>query len=114
MQIPDIVRRLLAKASAAANPQPSAGSRTWSGFVWTEELLRAKKLLDEAPLVLLTGEAGTGKSTFIREYRDTTKKSVVVVAPTGIAALNARGATIHSFFKLAPKPVNLEEIKRVP
>ena len=114
MQIPDIVRRLLAKASAAANPQPAAGARSWTGFVWTEELLRAKKVLDEAPVVLLTGEAGTGKSTFIREYRDTTKKSVVVVAPTGIAALNARGATIHSFFKLAPKPVNLEEVKRVP
>lgn len=114
MNIRDIVRRLVGKASVAANPQPTAGSRSWTGFVWTEELLRAKKVLDEAPVVLVSGEAGTGKSTFIREYRDTTQKSVVVVAPTGIAALNARGATIHSFFKLAPKPVNLDEIKRVP
>ena len=46
----------------------------------------------------LTGEAGTGKSTLLRYFRATTKKNHAVVAPTGIAALNVQGQTIHSFF----------------
>jgi PIF1-like helicase/Helix-turn-helix domain len=50
--------------------------------------------------VFLTGKAGTGKTTLLREIIATTHKSVVVVAPTGIAALNAGGVTIHSMFQL--------------
>lgn len=62
--------------------------------------------------VLLTGKAGTGKSTLLSRFRSTTKKKVAVLAPTGIAALNVRGETIHSFFKFKPD-VSLERIKRV-
>lgn len=50
--------------------------------------------------IFLTGKAGTGKTTLLREIIDTTHKNTVVVAPTGIAALNAGGVTIHSFFHL--------------
>ena len=50
--------------------------------------------------VFLTGKAGTGKTTLLREIIRTTHKNVVVVAPTGIAALNAGGVTIHSMFQL--------------
>ncbi|HEX9981587.1 MAG TPA: helix-turn-helix domain-containing protein [Flavobacterium sp.] len=50
--------------------------------------------------VFLTGKAGTGKTTLLREILRTTHKSTVVVAPTGIAALNAGGVTIHSMFQL--------------
>jgi uncharacterized protein YpbB len=50
--------------------------------------------------IFLTGKAGTGKTTLLREIIKTTHKNVVVVAPTGIAALNARGVTIHSMFQL--------------
>ena len=50
--------------------------------------------------VFLTGKAGTGKTTLLREIIHTTHKNVVVVAPTGIAALNAGGVTIHSLFQL--------------
>lgn len=50
--------------------------------------------------VFLTGKAGTGKTTLLREIIQTTHKSTVVVAPTGIAALNAGGVTIHSMFQL--------------
>ena len=46
----------------------------------------------------ITGKAGTGKSTLLQIFRDTTRKNVVVLAPTGVAALNVRGQTIHSFF----------------
>lgn len=50
--------------------------------------------------VFLTGKAGTGKSTFLKYVCAHTKKKHVVLAPTGIAAINAGGATLHSFFKL--------------
>lgn len=50
--------------------------------------------------VFLTGKAGTGKTTFLRNLIETTHKQAVIVAPTGIAALNAGGVTIHSFFQL--------------
>ncbi len=46
----------------------------------------------------ITGKAGTGKSTLLKLFRDTTKKKAVVLAPTGIAAVNVKGQTIHSFF----------------
>ncbi len=48
--------------------------------------------------IFLTGKAGTGKTTLLKEILETTHKNTVVVAPTGIAALNAKGVTIHSFF----------------
>ena len=50
--------------------------------------------------VFLTGKAGTGKTTFLRQLAEQTRKSFVIVAPTGIAALNAGGVTIHSQFLL--------------
>lgn len=49
--------------------------------------------------VLLTGNAGTGKSTFLDYFRNNSKKNIAVVAPTGVAALNVRGQTIHSLFR---------------
>ncbi len=52
--------------------------------------------------LFITGKAGTGKSTLLTHWRDTTKKNVVVLAPTGVAALNVRGQTIHSFFRFKP------------
>lgn len=55
------------------------------------------------PVVFVTGNAGTGKSTLIRYLRESTTKQTVVLAPTGIAALQAGGATIHSFFHFPPK-----------
>ncbi len=55
--------------------------------------------------VFLTGRAGTGKSTFLRYICQHTHKKFVVVAPTGIAAINAGGVTIHSFFKVPFRPI---------
>jgi uncharacterized protein YpbB len=52
--------------------------------------------------VFLTGKAGTGKTTFLKHIRNTTAKNTVVVAPTGVAAINAGGMTIHSFFQIPP------------
>lgn len=55
--------------------------------------------------VFLTGKAGTGKSTFLRYVCANTKKKHIVLAPTGIAAINAGGSTLHSFFKLPFYPI---------
>ena len=55
--------------------------------------------------VFLTGKAGTGKSTFLRYICENIKKKHVVLAPTGIAAINAGGSTLHSFFKLPFHPL---------
>lgn len=53
-------------------------------------------------LVYLTGKAGTGKTTFLKYLRKTTTKNTVILAPTGVAAINASGQTIHSFFQIRP------------
>ena len=55
--------------------------------------------------LFLTGKAGTGKSTFLRYVAQNTKKKNVILAPTGIAAINAGGATLHSFFRLPFHPL---------
>ena len=49
--------------------------------------------------VFLTGKAGTGKTTFLRQLKERSPKRMIVVAPTGVAAINAGGVTIHSFFQ---------------
>ncbi len=54
--------------------------------------------------IFITGKAGTGKTTFLRKLRDETTKQMAVVAPTGVAAVNAGGTTIHSFFQLPFNP----------
>lgn len=53
-------------------------------------------------LVYLTGKAGTGKTTFLKYLKTTCKKNMVVLAPTGVAAVNAGGQTIHSFLNIKP------------
>lgn len=66
------------------------------------EQRKALDLLLSGANVLLTGKAGTGKSTVIAEFRRRNKKSAIYVAPTGIAALNIDGQTIHSCFQIPP------------
>ena len=62
--------------------------------------------------LFVTGRAGTGKSTLLRCLRDTIKAETVVVAPTGLAAVNVGGQTIHSFFGLPPRLIRAEDVKR--
>ena len=52
--------------------------------------------------IFLTGKAGTGKTTFLRTLKERSNKRNIIVAPTGVAAINAGGMTIHSFFQLPP------------
>jgi len=72
-----------------------------------------KDLLENTPdNYFITGKAGTGKSTLLTQFRDSTNKNVAVVAPTGIAAINIGGSTIHSFFRLPPKVIETTMITR--
>lgn len=71
-----------------------------------EELQNALQIIQYTRRSLfLTGKAGTGKSTFLRYIAAHTKKKHVVLAPTGIAAINAGGSTLHSFFKIPFYPL---------
>jgi hypothetical protein len=66
-----------------------------------EEFFLASELVKYGhPLVYLTGKAGTGKTTFLKYLRQTTEKNTVILAFTGVAAINASGETINSFFKI--------------
>lgn len=88
-------------------------------------------MLDQTPLILnddfryaldaleksgnslfITGKAGTGKSTLLQLFRNTTKKKAAVLAPTGVAALNVQGQTIHSFFGFPPRIITPQEASR--
>jgi len=80
----------------------------------TPQFKKTLKLLDETGQSLfITGRAGTGKSTLLDYFRQTTPKKVVVLAPTGVAALNVKGQTIHSFFSFRPD-ITPEKVKRLP
>ena len=69
------------------------------------ELQRAWQIIENTGTHLfLTGKAGTGKTTFLRNLKKESPKRTVIVAPTGIAAINAGGVTIHSFFQLPFAP----------
>ena len=70
-----------------------------------EELKTAWEFVENTSTsVFLTGKAGTGKTTFLKELRNRSAKNMVVVAPSGVAAINAGGVTIHSFFQIPLSP----------
>jgi DNA replication protein DnaC len=70
-----------------------------------EMFILATNLVNESCRnIFLTGKAGTGKTTFLKYIRENCVKQTAVVAPTGVAAINAGGATIHSFFQLPLSP----------
>ena len=83
----------------------------------TPEFTAALELMeDSSQHAFITGKAGTGKSTLLQHFRKHSKKSLAVLAPTGVAALNVQGQTIHSFFKFRPdtKPETVTALKVAP
>jgi len=68
-------------------------------YILTDEHKKCLSVLEDSnDNLFITGKAGTGKSMLVQQFRNYSRKNVVVLAPTGIAALNVRGQTIHSFF----------------
>ena len=77
------------------------------------EFGQALKLMEKTRQnLLLTGRAGTGKSTLLNYFRTHTRKKIVVLAPTGVAALNVGGVTVHSFFGFKPD-ITLGKVKKL-
>jgi len=84
------------------------------GIHVTDEYKQVHSLIKtNYPIIFVTGNAGTGKSTLIQYLRSVLNKNMIVLAPTGVAALNVEGVTIHSFFHLPPRIHNDEDIKIV-
>lgn len=78
-----------------------------------DQFRRALDILENTDKsIFITGKAGTGKSTLLSYYRGQTKKKVVVLAPTGVAALNVKGQTIHSFFGFKPN-ITQQSIRQI-
>jgi ATP-dependent exoDNAse (exonuclease V) alpha subunit len=78
-----------------------------------DQFKHALDIMERTPRnVFITGRAGTGKSTLLDYFRHITKKRVVVLAPTGVAALNVKGQTIHSFFGFKPG-ITPDQVKKV-
>jgi ATP-dependent exoDNAse (exonuclease V) alpha subunit len=100
------------KTPSAAGPASVAPA--WpSGLTPTHEYETALAYArGEAGNLFVTGRAGTGKSTLLRALRDMLTDETVVLAPTGLAAVNVGGQTIHSFFGFPPRLVRPEDIKR--
>lgn len=123
-----IFSRLLGKSGEKAAPRRAASSVTEARLQVTKtprshvvesieitpEFRAALELFEGTTSpIFVTGNAGTGKSTLLRHFRSITKKNVVVVAPTGMAAINVKGVTIHSFFKFPPRFLQKHDIRMV-
>jgi len=77
-----------------------------------EDFKNALKLLENGENIFLTGKAGTGKSTFLKYFIEHSNKNMVVLAPTGVAALNVGGQTVHSFFSIFPHE-DMSDIEKI-
>jgi ATP-dependent DNA helicase PIF1 len=78
-----------------------------------EQFQNALRLMEQSSRsVFVTGRAGTGKSTLLSYFRHLTRKRVAVLAPTGVAALNVQGQTIHSFFGFKPH-ITIDKVRRI-
>jgi MoxR-like ATPase len=73
----------------------------------TDEMKEALDLINNTnSIVYITGKAGTGKTTFLKHIKGTVGKQFVIAAPTGVAAINAGGVTLHSLFNIPFGPIN--------
>ncbi|MGP5412106.1 exonuclease domain-containing protein [Brachybacterium paraconglomeratum] len=108
---PPVVTAPPAQPAPATPSAASASAETSSPpLVITDEFAAALEHLHAGHHLFLTGKAGTGKSTLIRHYLEQTDRSTITVAPTGIAALNVDGYTIHRLFSF-PLGVTAEHVR---
>ncbi len=98
-----------ASAKMSANTTSKVSSNLSSSeFVLTPPMSLAHKLLKQHENILIVGKAGSGKSSFLRYFTQQTSKNYVVLAPTGVSAINIQGQTIHSFFEFG---ININPIE---
>ena len=105
------VRPLRLETSVKKTPTDWLENSPWKGNV---EVSAALRLMEQTSRhIFITGAAGSGKSTMLRYWRERTSKRVQVLAPTGVAALNVEGRTLHSFFKFPPRLLQAHDIDEV-
>ena len=81
---------------------------------WSSQAIEALRIMNETQdNLFLTGRAGTGKSTLLSEFKNNSKKRIAILAPTGVAAVNVNGQTIHSFCGFKPD-ITLKKVKKLP
>lgn len=101
--------------SPIAAPQEDdkrAASQKSEDVILSDEQMSAfREMNNSNQNLFITGKAGTGKSVLLRYFQEHTSKQIVVLAPTGIAAINVGGQTIHSFFELSPSIQTEEDFK---
>lgn len=90
---------------------PIAGIEGEEEVEVTPQFAEALNLLEQGGNMFITGQAGTGKSTLLKLFRSHTRRNVAVLAPTGIAALQVGGQTLHSFFNLPLHVIHEDDIK---
>jgi len=107
------VANIVSMITAALTGSSAMGS--WPRAITpTEEYQAARRfLVDGSGHLFVTGRAGTGKSTLLRALAEMIPDNLVVVAPTGLAAVSVGGQTIHSFFGLPPRMIGPQDIKRI-
>ena len=83
-------------------------------FELSDEFRKCYEVIEQtSKSVYVSGIAGSGKSTWLTYLRQNSKKKLIVLTPTGIAAVNVQGQTIHSFFKFPHSLIQKESIKRL-
>ena len=103
----------MAKSAASAVPAPVSADRWPAGIEPTQEYLAAYDYLKDGDgHLFVTGRAGTGKSTLLTCLKELITDEMVVLAPTGLAAVNVGGQTIHSFFGFPPRLIRPDDIRR--
>ena len=105
----------MARATSQAQPLASHARMAGPAIELTPEAHTVLQLWEHTRQhVFLTGRAGTGKSTLLQHFRTTTRKRLVVLAPTGVAAVNVQGQTIHAFFRFGPGITPEKARRRAP
>ena len=99
-------------ALSSTSPARRPGTRWPAGVQPSAEFQSAIAASEEGDGLFITGRAGTGKSTLLRCLRANLRARTAVLAPTGLAAVNVQGQTIHSFFGFPPQFITPEVVKR--
>ena len=106
-------KKTMAKIDAEKNGSDVKSSIKKIDIELNEDTLTALNLMESTnENIFLTGKAGTGKTTLIKYFKENTKKKIVILAPTGVSAINIGGQTIHSFFKfgISVSPVSIKKL----